>query len=64
MNVRDRQNISPLGHALRALKRIRLEDEVRRAFNPNADFKLDEAWTEEQLAKEIVRIIREAGGVE
>ncbi len=64
VNFRDRPNISPLGHSLRVLKRVRLEDEVRRAFNPDADFKLDDAWTEEQLAKEIVRIILDAGGVE
>jgi ankyrin repeat protein len=60
VNQRDREGVTPLEHAEKALARVRLEEEVLRAFNPNAEpFQVFE-WSEKQLAEEVLRELRSA----
>ncbi|HEX4613544.1 MAG TPA: hypothetical protein VH092_35505, partial [Urbifossiella sp.] len=54
--------IPPLGQAQRVIDQLRLEEDVLRAFDPNANLAFGRDRSERQLAEDIARAIREAGG--
>ena len=64
VNKRDKEGTTPLGHARRMLARAELEEEVRRAFNPQFDLSLVVEWTDRRLADAVCDLILSAGGHE
>lgn len=64
VNVRDREGITPLGHAQRALRRAELEQEVMRAFHPDARRSRgpDVCELDIRVSRSIVELIAAAGG--
>jgi hypothetical protein len=64
VNQRDRNGITPLGHAQRALREAELEQEVCRAFNPDWEVPDRLPWDDRRLAEEVVNRVGAAGGFE
>lgn len=62
LNRRDREGITPLGHAKRVFVRLALKEEVFQEFHPERDFKYKAE--EHHLAKSIIDLIAAAGGYE
>jgi hypothetical protein len=64
VNIRDREGVTPLGHARRVLRRVELEQEVVRAFHPETPRKKGPGLCELEMrmARSIVELIAAAGG--
>jgi ankyrin repeat protein len=64
VHVRDREGITPLGHAQRVLRRVELEEEVVRAFQPDAGRSSGPGACELEMrmALSIVELMIAAGG--
>lgn len=64
VNIRDREGITPLGHAQRVLRRVELEEEVVRAFQPDAGRSRGPGACELEMrmARSIVELMMAAGG--
>ena len=61
VNLRDRDARTPLAHAQQVVRRVQLEEEVCRAFNPAAVM-TESYWAEQLRAAMISRMIAAAGG--
>jgi hypothetical protein len=59
-NRPDRQGVTPLEHARRALARVQLEEEVARAFDPEAELSFGLEWDDRRLAEAIMGLLAAA----
>jgi hypothetical protein len=64
VNHRDNEGITPLGHAQRMLDRVKLEEEVCRAFHPWYDQVPRMDWDDRRMAEAVYSLVASAGGQE